>query len=188
MEIIKHILERKECYLPLVKLFPDGKYENIGHGRNTPEFITIHEVSLGTEKTPAEKDAQHYIDLLDHPKGDPRCAYHFLCTGEEIYQFLPTWARTAHTGSTMGNSSIGIERLVNVNVDFDKAILDQAKLTASLMHMYNIPITNVVPHKYWSGKECPARLLAGMYGWNWEKFLITVKDFYENKDFFSDIL
>lgn len=180
MKITRHILERQECYLPLVIPREDGK--------NIPQYITIHETSLGTEKVPASKNAEHYIELLEHPKGDPRYGYHFLCGDEQVWQFLPTYVRTAHAGSTAGNSSIGIERLVNVDIDFDKAIKNQAKLTASLMHMYNIPLENVVPHKHWSGKECPARLLAGMYGWNWDKFLNTVLDFYESKDFFTDIL
>ena len=51
-----------------------------------------------------------------------------LCGDNQVWQFLPTWVRTAHTGSTEGNSSIGIERLVNVDTDFDKAIDNQAKL------------------------------------------------------------
>ena len=180
MEITRHILERKECYLPLVIPREDGK--------NIPKYITIHETSLGTDKVPANKNAEHYIELLEHPKGDPRYGYHFLCGDNQVWQFLPTYVRTAHAGSTAGNSSIGIERLVNVDIDFDQAIKNQAKLTATLMYMYNIPLENVVPHKYWSGKECPARLLAGMYGWNWDKLLNTVMDFYKSKDFFTGIL
>lgn len=173
--LVKHILERPECRLPLVVPREDGK--------NVPYFITIHETGTGLEKAPANRTAEHYIQLLENPKGDPRCAYHFLCEDDKVWQFLPTWVRTAHSGSTEGNSSIGIERLVNVNIDFDKAIQNQARLTATLMHMYNIPIGNVVPHKHWSGKECPARLLAGLYGWNWDMFILTVLDFCDRKDF-----
>lgn len=179
MNITKHILARKECYLPLVIPREDGK--------NIPTYITIHETSLGLEKQPAYKDAAYYIDLLEHPKGDPRYGYHFLCSDTQVWQFLPTWVRTAHSGSTEGNSSVGIERLVNVNIDFDKAIRNQARLTASIMSMYDIPINHVVPHKYWSGKECPARLLASLYDWNWDRFISTVQDYYQQMDFFMDI-
>lgn len=179
MIITKHILDRKECRLPLVVPREDSK--------NIPTYITIHETSLGLEKKESERNAQHYINLLEHPQGDPRCAYHFLCSDNEVWQFLPTWVRTAHSGSTEGNSSIAIERLVNVDIDFDKAIANQAKLTATLMWMYNINIDHVVPHKYWSGKECPARLLAGMYGWNWNRFINTVLIYYGAEDFFTDV-
>ena len=177
--ITKHILTRNECRLPLVIPREDGK--------NIPTHITIHETSLGLEKRESERNAAHYINLLEHPKGDPRYGYHFLCGDDKVWQFLPTWVRTAHSGSTEGNSSIAIERLVNVDINFDEAINNQAKLAATLMNMYNIPIENVVPYKNWSGKECPARLLAGMYGWNWERFISTVQKYYENKDFFKDV-
>ena len=177
--VTKHILERKECRLPLIIPREDGK--------NIPTHITIHETSLGLEKKEATKNSEYYIDLLEHPKGDPRYGYHFLCSDNEVWQFLPTWVRTAHSGSTEGNSSIAIERLVNVNIDFDKAIINQAKLTATLMWIYNISIENVVPHKYWSGKECPARLLAGMYGWDWDRFIQAVMLHYKIKDFFKDV-
>lgn len=179
MNITKHVITRNECRLPLVVPREDG--------RNIPEWITIHETSIGLEKQPASKDAKHYIELLEHPKGDPRVAYHFLCGDNQVWQLLPTWVRTAHSGSTEGNSSIGIERLVNVEIDFDKAIRNQAKLTATLMKMYNIHISHVVPHKYWSGKECPARLLAGEYGWDWGRFIRTTMEYYEKKDFFTDV-
>ena len=179
MNITKHIITRPECRLPLVVPREDGK--------NIPKYITIHETSEGTEKQPSSKNAEHYIELLEHPKRDPRIAYHFLCSDTQVWQFLPTWVRTAHSGSTEGNSSIGIERLVNVDIDFDKAIENQAKLTATLMVMYNIPIERVVTHKSWSGKECPARLLAGMYGWDWNKFIRTVLKYYYTRDLFSDV-
>mgnify|MGYP005766255867 CR=1 FL=1 len=175
MEIIQHILRRSECYL----------------GGMVPEYITIHEVSQGTGETPARYNAAYYIKLLEDPeiyRKDPRVAYHFLCDDGRGWQFLPVGVRTAHAGSTAGNSSIGIERLVNVDIDFEQAIKNQAQLTATLMYRYNIPLENVVPHKYWSGKECPARLLAGMYGWNWDEFLNTVMDFFESKDFCTVIL
>ena len=179
MKITKHILERNECRLPLVVPREDGK--------NIPQYITVHETSLGLEKKEPEKDASHYINLLEHPKGDPRYGYHFLCGDDQVWQFLPTWVRTAHSGSTEGNSSIAIERLVNVNINFDKAIDNQAKLTATLMWMYDIPIEHVVPHKYWSGKECPARLLAGLYGWDWDRFIETVLTHYAAGNFFTDV-
>lgn len=177
--ITKHIITRDECRLPLIIPREDGK--------NIPTHITIHETSLGLEKKPRERNANHYINLLEHPKGDPRCGYHFLCGDNQVWQFLPTWVRTAHTGSTEGNSSIGIERLVNVDTDFDKAIDNQAKLTATLMNLYDIPIENVVPHKHWSGKECPSRLMAGLYGWNWTRFLFTVLNYQSSNDLFTDV-
>lgn len=174
-----NIISRPECRLPLVEPREDGK--------NIPRYITVHETSLGLSKVPSFKNAEHYISLLKDPKGDPRVGYHFLCGDDVIYQTMETWSRTAHSGSTEGNSSIAIERLVNVDIDYDRAINNQAKLTATLMFMYNIPIQNVVPHKFWSGKECPSRLLAGMYRWTWNRFIRTVTSYFTTEEFIDGI-
>ena len=40
-------------------------------------------------------------------------------------------------------------------------IVETAKLAALLMMRYNVPLRNVVPHNYWSGKNCPAPLMTG---------------------------
>ena len=152
-------------------------------GIMNPKWITIHETTLGTDI----KDTQggtmygiaHYRELLHQPN-PKHIGYHYLVEanyGEEshVYQFLEPTVMTHHTGTEKGNSSsIGIERLVNTDTDFERAIAVQARLTAILMATYNIPIRHVVPHKYWSGKECPARLLAGMFG-GWDGFIETVK-------------
>ena len=55
------------------------------------------------------------------------------------------------------------------------------------MFMYNIPIQNVVPHKFWSGKECPSRLLAGMYRWTWNRFIRTVTSYFTTEEFIDGI-
>ena len=178
-KVTPHIITRPDIRLPLIEAREDGK--------NIPTFITIHETSLGLSKVPGTKNAEHYISLLENPKGDPRVGYHFLCGDDKVYQLLETWVRTAHAGSTEGNSSIAIERLVNSDIDYDRAINNQARLTATLMFMYNIPIENVVPHQFWSGKECPARLIAGMYRWNWGRFIRTVDSYYSSEEFIGGI-
>ena len=152
-------------------------------GTMDPKWITIHETTLGTDikdtKNGTMYGLAHYEELL-HPPNPKRIGYHYLVEANygvesRVYQFLEPTVMTHHTGTEKGNlSSIGIERLVNTDTDFERAIAVQARLTAMLMATYNIPIRHVVPHKYWSGKECPARLLAGMFG-GWDGFIETVK-------------
>ena len=151
--------------------------------RNSTTYITIHETSLGTGFASDDRTIDYYENrLLNPPEGiDRRLGFHFIVSDTQLVQFLPLRYRTAHTGSTEGNDSIGIERIVNQLVDFPTAISNQAKLTATLMRMYNIPIEHVVPHKHWNGKECPARLLAGLYG-GWDGFIEQIKTFYETND------
>lgn len=111
--------------------------------------------------------------------------YHFMIEANyndisNIYQLLELNVCTNHTGDIFGSkNSIGIERLVNVNTDMERAIDLQAHLTAFIMNKYNIPISNVVPHKKWSGKDCPSKLLFGLYG-GWDGFIEKVKYYYEN--------
>lgn len=154
--------------------------------RNSKTFITIHETSIGTDFAPDNRTISYYEDkLLNPPAGiDQRVGFHFMVSDTQIVQFLPLRYRTAHAGSTEGNNSICIERVVNRFVDFPRAISNQAKLTATLMAIYHIPIEQVVPHKYWSGKECPARLLAGLYG-GWDGFIEEVRTFFDNHDIFE---
>lgn len=154
--------------------------------RNSDTFITIHETSLGTDFAPDDRTIDYYENKLLHPpKGyDTKIIFHFMVSDAEVVQFLPLRYRTAHTGTTEGNSSFCIERVVNRFVDFPTAISNQARLTATLMKMYNIPISHVVPHKYWNGKECPARLLAGFYG-GWDGFIRQVKFLYEVNDIYN---
>ena len=54
-----------------------------------------------------------------------------------------------------------------------------AKLAALLMMRYNVPLRNVVPHNYWSGKNCPAPLMTnGRPGYKWSWFISRVDYYY----------
>ncbi len=170
-------------------LIPEGSPRRTGSMK--PKWITIHETSLGLGKEPSWKNVSYYRKKLS--SYDSTIGYHFLIEANRfeipvVYQFLESNVSTHHTGNDIGNAeSIGIERLVNEDTWFDTAISLQAKLTATLMNMYEIPIERVVPHKYWSGKECPARLLAGQYD-GWDGFIERVEYFYNDKQFIEGIL
>lgn len=55
--------------------------------------------------------------------------------------------------------SIGIEICENADGNFEKAIENAQWLIRQLMQEQGIPLSNIVPHKHWSGKECPRKLL-----------------------------
>lgn len=169
----------EEHYLPINGVNRTGE-------KIEPEYITIHEVSLGTGKTPRKYDYNHYKQLLlTPPEGREFVGYHYLVGDDKILCFIPDNELCHHSSNR--KAGIGIERLVNECVDFEKAINNQAKLTATLMYKYNIPLSHVVTHKFWSGKECPARLLDGQYG-GWEGFLKRVETFYLQKNIFDAII
>lgn len=171
------------------RLVPLGATNRTGKFLEGPFFVTIHETSLGTNIEPAYKDVNHYINMvMNPPKGMEPIGYHYLVSDSEVIRLIPDNQYTCHAGTKQGNKqSIGIERVVNVNTNFERAIANQALVAATLMRKYDIPLCNVVPHKMWNGKECPARLLAGMHG-GWSGFINQVNEFFQTKRFLIELL
>lgn len=112
--------------------------------------------------------------------------YHYLVSDKKIYQFIPDDISSEHTGTDYGNNnSIGIERIVCLGTDWRLAIHNQAKLAATLMVKFKIPLNRVVTHKRMqelfgddeqknNPKECPNALIRGING--------------NLKDFFNEIV
>lgn len=46
------------------------------------------------------------------------------------------------------------------------------------MKRHNIPISRVVQHNHWSGKNCPSGMRSGRDGMTWSKFISLVKEAY----------
>ncbi|XBD75124.1 N-acetylmuramoyl-L-alanine amidase [Akkermansia massiliensis] len=106
--------------------------------------------------------------------------WHFTVDQYRAIQHIPLneTGRHADRGGPGDMYSIGIEmgevRSHNPIVTWNRS----AKLTAVLMKQYNIPLRNVVPHYYWTGKNCPAPLLTnGRPGHKWSWFVSRV-DYY----------
>lgn len=78
---------------------------------------------------------------------------------------------------TGNRKSIGIEICENSDGNLLKATDNAAELTAYLMKTYNIPLSKVVQHNNWSGKNCPNRIRAGQ-PYNWTTFLNKVQTAY----------
>lgn len=69
-------------------------------------------------------------------------------------------------------NSIGIEMCVNTNGDIYDTWQRTAKLVASLLVINNLDITRVLQHNDFSGKHCPASLIATNY---WDTFIKMVE-------------
>jgi N-acetylmuramoyl-L-alanine amidase len=59
---------------------------------------------------------------------------------------------------------------VNEDGVYEKAIKNAAWLVAHLTKELKIPISKVVPHQHWSGKNCPRNLLS-----LWTEFITLCK-------------
>lgn len=130
------------------RLLPEG-FPNRSGEKQVPEYIVIHEVSLGLGKSPHRFNLDRYLKkiFLDGFKGST-IGYHFLVGDEKIYQYLLEDEVTHHTGTKEGNkNSIGVERLICEGINHESALFNQAKLIATLMVKYKIPLENVVTHR-----------------------------------------
>lgn len=174
-----HIFKRPPKGSTPVRVIPKFLDENAStrEAHQTPTYIVIHEVSLGTGRSPKTYNMEHYErKLKESAERGSTIGYHYLVGDKEVWQFLEDDVATSHTGTDFGNeNSIGIERLICEGVNYEHAIHNQAKLVATLMLKHNIPIENVITHKEMqrrygdeeqqeNPKQCPGRLLAGFRG------------------------
>lgn len=179
------------------KLLPLGSSNRSGKKQN-PEYIVIHEVSLGLGKSPENYNMEHYANLIESQgRRGSTIGYHFLVGDKQIYQFIKEDEATDHTGTLEGNNnSIGIERLICEGINYEHALHNQAKLIATLMVKWNIPLDHVKTHKgmVWTfdpdrdnKKACPSRMLAGQRGGE-EQFRREISKCFKHKWFFYELL
>lgn len=127
-----------------------------------PKYITVHNTANASKGADAEMHARYLLNGA----GGREVGWHFTVDDHSIYQHLPLNENGWHAGDGRGNGnmkSIGIEICENADGDFDKACKNAQWLIKKLMKEHNIGINNVVPHKHWSGKNCP-HLLLNMWG------------------------
>ena len=179
------------------KLLPLGSANRTGK-KQVPEYIVIHEVSLGLGKSPENYNMDHYANLIESQGKEGRSiGYHFLVGDKKIYQFIKEDEATDHTGTLEGNNnSIGIERLICKGISYEHALHNQAKLIATLMVKWNIPLNHVKTHKgmVWTfaperenKKNCPSRMLAGQRGGE-EQFRREIEKCFKHRWFFYELL
>jgi N-acetylmuramoyl-L-alanine amidase CwlA len=134
-----------------------------------PEYITIHETDNIKKGATAEAHAR-----LQSGGNSRKALWHYQVDDKQTIQSLPTNEAGIHAGdgeSGTGNrKSVAIEICVNEDGDYEKALKNTAQLVAFLMKELKIPIHNVVPHKHWSGKNCPRNLLP-----RWTEFITLCK-------------
>ncbi|MGM8213930.1 peptidoglycan recognition protein family protein [Virgibacillus sp. W0430] len=134
-----------------------------------PKYITVHNTANTSKGANAEMHSRY---LLNGASGRS-VGWHYTVDDQGIYQHLPTNENGWHAGdgsNGKGNrQSIGIEICENKDGYFEKAIKNAQALIKQLMQEHNIPLSNVVTHKHWSGKNCPRLLLH-----RWNDFIIGI--------------
>lgn len=135
----------------------------------TPRFITIHNTGNSKQNADAEMHTK-YVDTV--------CGYiswHFTVDDKGIYQELPINEIGYHAGDGSGDGnfkSIGIEICENVDGNWKKARANGIKLIQWLLeNVITLASERIVPHKHWSGKYCPHKILDE----GWDEFINDLK-------------
>jgi N-acetylmuramoyl-L-alanine amidase CwlA len=141
-------------------------------GTNKRLYITIHETANPNDGA----DAQAHANLQS--RGNVRTAsWHEQVDDHEAIQSYLDTDRCFHAGDGKGNgnlNSYAIEICVNRDGDYIKAVHNAAARTRQLMAQHGIPLSRVVQHNHWSGKNCPTFLRSGSQGIDWDDFLALV--------------
>ena len=129
---------------------------------NSCQYITVHDT--GNKKPGADaKSHAKYIKSVGE-----RTSWHYTVDDSSIYQHLPDGEKSYHTSKTAANeNSIAIELCVNADGDFEKTVDNAVWLVQTLRKKYAIPASNIMSHKDWTGKNCPATLLEN----GWDEFI-----------------
>lgn len=159
-------------FLLTMKIIDMTKHNNKNHysGLNPKKYITIHQT--GNTKKGANAIAHGKLIANGY-----HATWHYTVDDKNIVKHFNEDVQCWHCGDKKGNTqSIGIELSVNEDGDYIKTIENAVKLVKYLMEKYSIPITNVVQHNYWSGKDCPKQIREGKEGITWNKFINMIKN------------
>ena len=134
-----------------------------------PTSITVH----NTGNSSKGADAEAHTEYVDNTTA--YVSWHFTVDDKQIIQELPIIENAWHAGdggSGKGNrTSIAIEVCENNGIDWKVARDNAINLIVYLMKETGIELGSVVPHKKWSGKNCPHVILAE----GWDKFIDDIE-------------
>ncbi|MFJ7736584.1 N-acetylmuramoyl-L-alanine amidase [Lysinibacillus sp. NPDC097287] len=145
------------------KLVTVAQATKVTNGKNNAKkFIVVHE----TDNTNAGADADAHARLQINGNSRDASWHWQVDENEAVQSFEHFWACWAAGTFTGNNQGIHVEICVNRDGDFNKALQNAASLVAKIMKEENIPISKVVQHNYFSGKNCPRNIRAGKVSWS----------------------
>lgn len=157
-------MEIVEAFIPKSNTFTRPGY------KLTPLYITIHE----TGNTNPGADARAHAMLQENGNRRQASWHYQVDDGDIIYQSVPdnevAWAGGDGRDGPGNRKSLHVEICVNRDGDFQKALKNAAWLVHHLMNKHNIPLSRVVQHHKWSGKDCPQNLRRS----GWAQFISSI--------------
>ncbi|MFF2480829.1 N-acetylmuramoyl-L-alanine amidase [Paenibacillus sp. NPDC058071] len=161
---------------------PLGRANRTNKPIDGPRFITVHDTA---NKGKGANAISHAAYLKSDRAAALPVSWHFTVDDKRVVQHLPLTEHGWHAGDGgkgQGNlSSIGIEICENADGDRAKAEQNAIVLIGDLLLQFKLPITSVVQHNRWSGKNCP-HTFRSKPG-SWETFIEYIKRYMEqNKE------
>ncbi len=143
---------------------------NTSGSGNAHRYITVHQTGNASRGA----DAAAHANLQS--SGNVRSAsWHWTVDDTEAVQSFPHDVKCWHAGTAAGNgTSVGIEVCVNSDGNYARALANAAELVAHVMAHTGVPLSRVVQHNHWSGKNCPQQIRAAHGGIGWDRFLSMV--------------
>lgn len=173
-----------------VDLIPAGRRNRPGT-RNRQEFITIH----NTDNTDPGADARAHARFLKntgsyiHNGERIFVSWHYTVDDERIVKHLPIEEMGFHARNNGNLRSIGIEVCMNQGINQQTAFDRAARLVAALLFDMGKNVSIVVPHHFWTGKNCPRLLLqGGQPGQRWNAFKELINQHLSSIDRADDAL
>ena len=119
------------------------------------EYITFHNTA---------NDASAASEIKYMNANNSKVSYHYAIDDKEVIQGIPEDRTAWHCGDGMGKGnmkSIGIEVCYSKSggARYEKAEENAIIFIAHLLHERKWGVDRVKPHKHWSGKNCPHRIL-----------------------------
>ena len=138
------------------KLVPSSKYSIKCPYSMTAEYITFH-------NTYNDATADGEINYMINNNNET--SFHFAIDDKEVVQGIPVNRNAWHCGDggkgTGNRKSIGVEVCYSMSGGerYRKAEALAIKFIAQLLHERKWNVDRVKPHRDWSGKNCPHRIL-----------------------------
>ncbi|MDW5298850.1 MAG: N-acetylmuramoyl-L-alanine amidase [Sedimentibacter sp.] len=129
-----------------------------------PQYITLHNPAANGASA---ENLTEYADSYNGYK-----SWHLTVISNKAFQELPFNEVSWNAGD--GYNGPGNRTSIAIEIGEDEISENTAKVfVAYLMKEYNIPIENVVAHKCWSGKNCPAYTLQHL-----DKYIKAIEEYF----------
>lgn len=154
--------------------------------RDKTKYIVIHNTGMA-HPTATAKGLNDYIHSTDRI-----ASWHFSVDDKEAYQELDIdevgWhagdgSHVAEWSGGIGGGNlygVAIESCVYEGVDFNKVLMNVAKLSASLMIKYDLGMESIKQHYDFNGKDCP-QVIRHSSRWNELLNLIRLEYFLQTE-------